>query len=608
MVSSEPETAHEAMLEVDVMMRAGMNEQAVKSLGALKRLCPHLENEQVFRMYYEAYDKHHAWDVAQSVVEIFADNISGARAHETTSRLLKHFVTSGWSVEDVDNWLAQKPRGRDNFWLKERLRFKVQHNLKAKELVSQLAEAVKQNPSDIPGAVDFLDILIHAPRDIHQWDVSWIGEVCKPDQALPAVELADRLKMLEAWDAAPKFYRHAIATPLTGQEVYQLMRTVQIVLSGPATRARFAVRIRESLCVCLLKFGETAEAQKLVEEAAAIRAENNLGDNTYLAGEVQAASGARVIENRVLEEEEKSGDQPQYWLDRALYHKGRSEIDHEENAYKKALSLTPSVPRPRGKVPGNMRDVVIQCYTRFLMRQKRDMDAVSLLKQELQEAPDSSSSQVAARMLTHELQEMLDPTENTYWTWLERRMKWEHVEERLLRDMLAMVEREELEPYFARAERLAEGTDPSRSKALGFIMNQMSFPRRSIPLLKYAAKEVDDENLREEVNLCLLESYLDCRDWKHAEQIFLQVANSLSAKQLSKWLAKIAVIAARMGAREDAMRIWNAVSNICPTELESIRKLVAAGLGKELKEHYQDMQMKLPESVVPLMALRIIDE
>jgi hypothetical protein len=235
------------------------------------------------------------------------------------------------------------------------------------------------------------------------------------------------------------------------------------------------------------------------------------------------------------------------------------------------------------------------------------MDAVSLLKQELREAPaDSASAQMAARMLAFDFQKMIDPDEDIYWAWLERRTKWEHSEERLLREMLKNVERDEIAPYFVRAEKLASDAEPSRSKALGFIMNRMSFPRRSIPLLKYAVERGDNEDFRESAALYLFESYLDCRYWERAEGIFPQASRRLTVRELPEWLAKIAVTAARMDAREDAMRIWRVVSNIDPTELGAIRKLAAAGLSKELEEHYQDMQMKLPGSVVPRKALAII--
>jgi tetratricopeptide (TPR) repeat protein len=554
-------------------------------------------------IYYAACDEHYDWDVARNVADIFAGSISEINLE---NRLIKHFLASGWSVEDIDNWLAQKPRGKDSFWVKERLRFSVKHH-RAEELIDQLAVAVRNSPEDIPGALDFLDALIYSRRNAEQWDVSWIGEICKPGKALQAAELADRLKILENWDTAAKFYSMTMTIPLTPEEAHKLMMSYQVAMSEQIVRAGFAVRVRESLCKCLLELGRNEEAQKLMEEAVMLRKEHKLNDNLYLAGKIQAASGARVIEEGILEEEESSRDDPRYWLNRASYYRGRNEIDQEEEAYRKALPLTVPAPKPRGKVPENIRAEVIRSYAWFLKRQKRDIDAVSLLKREMLESPaDSSSAQTAARMLAFEFQKMIDPNEDIYWAWLERRMKWEHNEERLLWEMLKNVERDEIAPYFIRAEKLCEGAEPTRSKALGFIMNRMGFPRRSIPLLKYAAEHGDSEDFQESAIFYLFESYLDCRYWESAEQIFPRASKRLTARELPEWLGKIAVIAAQAGARGDAIRIWKVVSNIAPTELRGIEELVAAGLSKELKEHYQDMQAKLPGSVAPQKALTIV--
>ncbi|MFC1719429.1 hypothetical protein ACFL6S_37615, partial [Candidatus Poribacteria bacterium] len=441
MIDYDPETTHEAMLKVDIMMRTGMSEQAIKALKTLKRLSPQLGNHKVSGIYHAACDEHYDWDVARNVVDIFADNISEISLE---NRLLKHLLASGWSVEDVDNWLAQKPRGKNSFWIKRRLRFNVEHD-RAAELIDQLATAVRESPADISGAIDFLDVLIYSRRDIDQWDVSWIGETCIPGQALQAAELADRLEALADCNTAAKFYHLAMTIPLTSEEAHQLMMSYQAFVSEPVVRALFAVRIRESLCECLLELDRKEEAQKLMEEAAMFRKEHKLSDNMYLAGEVQAASGARVIETEILEEEEVSRDDPRYWLIRAAYYKGRSEMDQEEKAYKEALSLAVPAPKPRGKAPDNIRARAIRSYAWFLKRQKRDMDAVSLLKEELREAPaDSSSAQVAARMIAFDLQKMIDPDEDIYWAWLGRRTKWEHSEERLLWEMLKNVERDEI--------------------------------------------------------------------------------------------------------------------------------------------------------------------
>ena len=121
---AKPKTAHEAMFNLSVLLRAGMNRDAQAAVKELKRTAPDLESHQVQSIYYKACDRLVAWDVAQTVAEVFAANV---REMELRNRLLKHMLESGRSVEQIDQWLADKPPGRENFWVKERLRFNVEH-------------------------------------------------------------------------------------------------------------------------------------------------------------------------------------------------------------------------------------------------------------------------------------------------------------------------------------------------------------------------------------------------------------------------------------------------------------------------------------------------
>ena len=121
---SNPKTTQEAMFNLSVFMRAAMNKEAIGALNELKKLDPSLDNYQIELIYYDACDKLLDWDLAQAIVEVFADNISQVTLD---NRLLKHFLESGRSIDDVDRWLKGRPKGKENFWVKERLRFNMEH-------------------------------------------------------------------------------------------------------------------------------------------------------------------------------------------------------------------------------------------------------------------------------------------------------------------------------------------------------------------------------------------------------------------------------------------------------------------------------------------------
>lgn len=607
MIDTKPQDAHEAMLKINIMMRAGMTEEAIKSSEVLKELCPELDNSIVNDIYYTAVDKYRAWEIARKIVEIFADNISNLSLE---NRLLEHFQHSDWSVTDIDNWLANKPVGKNNFWIKKRFRFSAKHGIE-KQLLEQLTEDLEREPNDVDKAFALLDVILYARKyEKDYWDPSWIAGICKPAEATKARSLAERLKRMKKWPAATKVYRLAIAIPLTNEEIKNLAMMYAVRVSEVKLQMGFAARVREELAECLLKMEENQEAQSLMEEAVEIREKYNLSRKMFFAGTVQGKSGARVIEKKIVNEEKERKNNPEYWLERANYYRGRKESNAEENAYKKALQLAKPILKTtlrHGHRRLNFRAQAISRYARFLEREGRKQDIVLLLKNELDVAPaDSYSAQTAARMLAYDFEQLIDPSEEIYWTWLQKSPKWDHPEERFLWEVLQNVK--DLDVYFLRAEKLTEGQDPSRSKALGWIMNRMKFPHRSIPLLKYSIEHSEDKEEQESASFCLFKSYLDCGDWRNSEAIFPEATKRLTANEVPKWYGKIAVVAAKNGAKDEAMRIWQLTANINPGEWSIVRELSKAGLTERLKEYYRKMQEHLPDSDLPRKALRVLEE
>jgi hypothetical protein len=178
--------------------------------------------------------------------------------------------------------------------------------------------------------------------------------------------------------------------------------------------------------------------------------------------------------------------------------------------------------------------------------------------------------------------------------------------------MLESAPRADIDTYYKRAEKCANGNDPSRARTLGWIMNRMEFPERSIPLLGYAAREARRREhayreLKERALFTLFESHLDTGDWKRAEQVFPEARKRLTPREVSDWYSRIAVAAAATDKGE-AMRIWKAVANIDPSELAHLDDLVRAGLGGELVSFYREMAKKMPSSEIPPKALKMIEE
>ncbi len=603
---SPPKTAQEAMFTLTIMMRAGLHVEAIKTLKTLRRLCGNLGNDRISCIYRVAYDRYLAWGVARRALEIFADNVSCINLRDG---LLEHFEESGWNRRAIDNWFAKMPEGKDRFWIKERLLFNGK-NATADRLLDQLAQAVKKRPEDIPGAISFLDVLLYIEHvrgsDL---DLSWLTRVCHPDGAVQARELAERLKMLAQWAPAATFYRLALAKPLTDQEVRHLKTTTAIVPPEATVRARFVVAAKEGLAECLLELDQKAEAQKLTEEAVALREKHGLRGAMWFAGAVQQATGARVIEERIPGRERKSMDDPEYWLERATYYRGRGEVSSEEEAYRKGLALSASrLGSERAlKADTDRRAAILWWYARFLREQERHAEAAVLLRRELSQSPlKSSSVRAAASIMAQHHARDIDPDDNIYWQWLASRRRWHRPEQDLLGELLKNVERESLDPYFLRAEKLAEGADPSRSETLGCVLNTMGFPTRAMPLLEYAVEHTTSEALRERAALCLFQSYLDADDWRSAESIFPEAAKRPTTEKLLRCYGRIALVAARSGAKQDAIRVWKIAANVDLAALGNLEPLASAGLRRELVEYYESIRTRLPGSVVPGRALHLL--
>ncbi len=603
---AKPATAREAMVKVAVLMRAGMDTEAVGALQELKALSPKLPAHQVGHIYYAACDEFQAWEVARGAVEMFAEIVDDLSLE---NRLLQHWDQSGWTYEQVDAWLADKPAGHAGFWVKQRMAYAGRHG-RAAALAQQLSEAAQRNPQDVDGVILLLDALIAARRsDNDQWNVAWIADEVAPKLATKSVEVANRLQQFGERAMAVQFYRLAVETPLTEAEVQQMAMMRQVEMSAEKLRAAFAATTREQLAEGLLALGQSDEAQRWMVAAADLRQKHGFGMNARLAGEVQGASGQRVIEGRIREAEKKSEADPDYWRERALYYRGRSEPVQEEEAWWKGLALTKPLPKPErvGKGHSDQRGWMLRSYADFLARQKREDEAVAVLRRELAESPANAvSAEAAARMLAFDLSHRVSVGDEVLWVWLSNREKWEHTEERLLWRMLENAKREEIDGHFARSAELARATHPSRALTLGWIMNRMGFAQRSVAVLEDAARRAVDQELKERATFTLLESCLDTGDWKRAEAVFPVAGRRLSAKEWPEWQARIAARAAQAGAKTDALRIWRAVTAVHPGQMRELPELVKAGLREELVQHYRAMQRQLPTSRWPPSALECL--
>ena len=608
-----PSNGQEALFKLCVYMRAGMTKEAVEALGDVKRLLPALDQNQVLSIYGQSLAIP-AWDLAKTILEVFAENYPGKPnafgdyPHRVDDRLLEHLMGTGWTAKQVDEWLAGMCEKGGGGWVSLRVRFGTTHGIEA-DVVEQVAVRVRRRPQDIEGAVAFLRALTDRGWEGHKGiDLSWMAQAVQPTSATQAADLGGCLQRLRNDSAAAAFYQKAIAAPLTDEDVRRLAMTYQVFVPSERIRANFEIGIREGLAECLLHEGRKDETRRWIAEAAAIREKNGLGRNASLekealgaAAQPAAATPTPTEEERILADETKSGNDPSYWQKRAQYYRQRNDSGPEEIALKKGLAIAPAEPVRYVKGPGGYRASLLLNYASLLNRENRSTEAVALLRKEMKESPpDSESSRGAATDLYLSFRKLIRADDQVLWNWLAARPTWRDVEQELLLRMLENANREDLNARFAQAEKLATGSDPSRACAVGCVMKELHFAQRAIPLLRAGADGIQDNWFKQKALGALFESYLDAGDWKRAEAMWPAVAGPPSNR------TRIAVVAAKAGAKDDAMRIWRSIAAVNPSTTTNLQELANCGLQQELASYYREMQRAMPSSEFPAKALKLL--
>jgi|GEM_PF-1793257 len=624
----EAKTSRDAVVKLSVCMRAAMDDAACDAIRTLWKLGPEKVECYLLRSsYYDATDDYYAWDVARTIVEVFAPRI-----HEISldNRLFKYYRDDEnelrWSDDEFIAWLdarVESVREYDreqaakadpnkpqpyfqhwrvkpiDHWRRLRLRYLARMDRVDAELKA-MAENVRENPTNAEATIEYLRSLSDLRGEnvkLEPGELDWMPDVCRPELTTDLRQIAGLLVDLEQYKPAEAFFRRAIDTKITDEEISRLSMMCQAFLPEKTHRLLFEVGVREELAKCLLKMGQADRSQQIMVEAADMRQANNLPLNPYLSGMVQGVSGARVIEGRIREQEKENKNEPEYWRKRAEYYRGRGEADQEEDALRRGLALCEPGPQPQGKASMQMRYWIMSSLTHFLIREKRPDEAVAMLIKELDEVPpDSASSTGAARLLAYDLPKHIDPSEPILWKWIASRPKWDHPEERLVWRMLEAVPAESQDEYFTRAEKLAmkDGADATRAATLGWILNRMGQATRSLVPLKHAVETAENDELRQSAGFTLFETYLDLKDWQAAESMYELAEERLTPSEDYEWLGRIAIIAAEKGAKKDAMRIFRHTINCNLRYRRLANDLAELGLEEEVRAFYAEVQRRLP--------------
>jgi tetratricopeptide (TPR) repeat protein len=576
------------LAQLDLALRSGHRQEARGLLESIVKtdqftryqMSAQLANKLVAR---------HEWDLAEWMLLTFpTDHVDSAYAIEN------HIITTR-GVAKADAFLQKLSDTGSYSWSIVLIRFRSQHGgLDA--LLKKLEKDIRDQPESVRCAQLYLTAAQLAGKQV---DPSWVGDICKPKLAVESTTLRDALLSAGYPQAAVLLLKRSLATPITDQD--------KKLAPGGEPGAELTIRMstRESLARAYQSLGK--------KDLAAV--------HTRIAEQLDREY-EKVVEDDYLKHHATNTTSPpengsiEYWLSVARICGEKHGIPHAWDAYEKALNLAETDASRQRSPKENVRLKVIEEYAFSLSEANRFDDATRTVRREMEQANQSDEER---RDLLRILKTVYGQADRSFsaddellWDVLSKNAQWEGTEQNCLRDMMqitygppAVTEKQTPRKIrvIQRAEALCQDTDPSRSAALAWLCAAYGCPERAIPLYKDAARRLSDRQTRSEASFHLVELYIKGGDAAGADQHLVEALHYRSLSSPPALIAQVAVLAAKSGDKERAMRLWKRLVNIDATFVLPVRELAQAGLIEELRSFYQEQEKLDPQSWVPAAML-----
>ena len=526
---------------------------------------------------------------AKMLIDLFPDSTPG-----NVGALLIHWDEAGDPAE-IDPWLARLSEKSDH-WLGVWISSKRDGN-KWAPILDLLEADVRANPAEYRPA----QRLAMAANMVGSSGYDWVGN------AFSSPNPSDHISMVQEYHGkmSPAVRLNLILRAgelpftKTDQEwVVQRRRWMSVERQDIPWEQELRTTLRLSLLDAYTQAGKAQEAQKLMEQ---LMAENGgeVPISLVYAGQIQGASGARVVEKKVLEAEEKEGDTAGYWDRRADYFEGRQQWKEAERARLRCMELA----TPEGKFWALLsylgllqRTDVSRAYNDFWQRSKGlPPDQVVVL----------------LNSFSNRVESPIRGDDERCWDTLNNSPRWDGYARSVLLHMTERPGKSSRRQILLRGAELAKETDGTRAATLVEVIKitrhiDPNDPLPIVPLLEYAvAKNVADasssdgsvKRAYENVKRELWEEYIKQNQWRKA----LALKPTGDASQL-------AIAAAASGDNDDAMRFWKQATANDRMALKPLYTLRTTGLREALVKYYRQMARELPNNAAPPLALTILAE
>jgi hypothetical protein len=600
----ETADAETLIVSLEVFLRAGQPERVSKTIRLLGKV-PGISNPSVAvtdrlikRGWYEQarlwFDTFPTARWLDSDIRLFLTSMAENQGQATTEAWLRE--KSRREQESQRNW--DHPAGKP--WAELYCRQLAAWG-KLSEHVASLRKEIEKKPNDIDLASAYLAAR-HALPDAERPSQDWLADVLRLEHALDNFILARHFSFDENYKAAIHFCDQSLACQISDYDRQRFSASALTQMFVPPEKVEAFLRqwTKADLAEACFHDGQLDRAQKLVEELTG-KKDGVLADlGPYrFAGQVQSASGQRVVEGRIKKAEEEGKDSVRYWLNRAEYYIGRKENDQAEQAFQSAMKLPAD----------DLRHDLVRDYGVFLQNNGRYKNEERLYRDEI----DRVGVGVATADWLYSLWALyrygnvgLGCDDPLFWSWLNAR-KAEGFHQSSQGFLIDLAEHNDNWATFERKARELAGDNPPPMLqfCLGRILYNHSKSREGMWMMDsaYSRWPADGYPPSGYVATEVLQALLDQNEPKAAEAVVdrLLVDPAYGVYNPSygwntEWLGEFAVKAARRVAADLAMRLWERKAALDLGDLDFLVVLASDGLHDRLIKFYGDLSRKAPDN------------
>ena len=464
LLKKEPKTFREALVKIDILLRANLNDEAAKTAGQITKLLPDSKDSQksskakesIKRLAQACSQSYRAPEVSMTIVEMFPDQMD-SNMRGTLSQIVYLLREKGWEEEKIDKWIVQlqKKATKDRnlmtdippyyvtnhyqmsnrwqirhderpgtLWIAIRLENRRDPASKA-EFLEQLEEEAKKNPTDILKIADCIWTWRQIPGHLRSSlsDLDWIAETAKPKTSFEAGYLGKMLAEAQQWDTARKMLQKSMDLQEKPSNEKTKRPPQMRLYMRTGSDESFKSQIQRLIKQCDAQLGTSSNSQGPVRIPLS---QNQLTSSSTACSTAlppmptppEAPVAPKLTEKqkqrqnaemKLIEQEDSSKNDPRYWLRRGNFYvevpyaeMTENEVQNAEKAFQKGLELTGSKASDTNpRQPSELRRQLLRSYTNLLRNANRHEKAIELLLEELRNAKDSS----IASMLTQHLQQ-----------------------------------------------------------------------------------------------------------------------------------------------------------------------------------------------------------